>query len=302
MRRGEIGLFQRPRLAVVFWLLATITLPCVAQAQVSRIEPGSGPVLGSGSTPVLMNADDLRYDERTGVVIARGSVELSQGERVLTADLISYDRTTDTVTASGNVALMEPNGEVIFSNYAVLENELKTGVIENIKILLSDGSRVAANHAARTAGGQKIMDQGVFSPCSLCRKDPTRAPLWQIKANKVIHHEKRNDIEYRGAVLEMFGLPVLYTPYLVHPDPTVDRRSGLLTPMLGYSDELGSIYGQPYFQTIDESSDVEVEPIVYSRGGLIVRSRYRHAFSNGRIDLQSTAGFLRNTSNLNAWR
>ena len=292
MRRGEKGLFQRPHLAFVLWLLATTVLPGVAQAEASKA--------GSGPTPVLMNADDLRYDESTGVVTARGNVELSQGERVLIADLVSYNRTTDTVTASGNVSLMEPSGEVLFSNYAVLENELKTGVIENLRVLLSDGSRLAANHAARTAGKRKIMEQGVFSPCSLCRKDPTHAPLWQIKANKIIHHETRHDIEYRGAVLEMFGVPVLYTPYLVHPDPTVDRRSGLLTPTLGHSDELGFIYGQPYFLTIDESSDVEVEPIVYSREGLIVRSRYRHAFSNGWIDLQSTAGILQKHSGLNA--
>jgi LPS-assembly protein len=289
MRRGETGLFQRPCLAVALWLLATTILPGIAQAEGSK----------AGPTPVLMNADDLRYDESTGVVTARGSVELSQGERVLIADLVSYDRTTDTVTASGNVSLMEPNGEVLFSNYAVLENELKTGVIENLRVLLSDGSRIAANRAERTTGERKIMEQGVFSPCSLCREDPTRAPLWQIKANKIIHHETRYDIEYRDAVLEMFGVPVLYTPYLVHPDPTVDRRSGLLAPTLGYSDDLGFIYGQPYFLAIDESSDVEVELIVYSREGLIVRSRYRHAFSNGRIDFQSTAGILRNRIGLN---
>jgi LPS-assembly protein len=223
MRRGETRLFQRPRLAVALWLLTTTMLPWMVQAEDSKTGPGS--------TPMLMNADDLRYDESTGVVTARGNIELSQGERVLIADLVSYNRTTDTVTAIGNVSLMEPNGEVLFSNYAVLQNELKTGVIENLRVLLSDGSRVAANHAERTAGGRKIMEQGVFSPCSLCRKDPTRAPLWQIKANKIIHHETRNDIEYRGAVLEMFGVPVLYTPYLVHPDPTVDRRSGLLAPL-----------------------------------------------------------------------
>ena len=296
MRRGETGLFQRPRLAVALWLLAATLLPGMAQAETSK--SGQAPV--SGPTSVLMNADDLRYDESTGVVTARGNVELSQGERVLIADLVSYNRTTDTVTASGNVSLLEPSGEVLFSNYAVLENELKTGVIENLRVLLSDGSRIAANRAARTAGERKIMEKAVFSPCFLCLKDPTRAPLWQIKANKIIHHEARQDIEYRGAVLEMFGVPVFYSPYLVHPDPTVDRRSGLLAPTLGHSDELGFIYGQPYFMAINDSSDIEVEPIVYSREGLIVRSRYRHAFSNGRIDLQSTAGVLQNRSALNA--
>jgi LPS-assembly protein len=83
---------------------------------------------------------------------------------------------------------------------------------------------------------------------------------------------------------------------MVHPDPTVDRRSGLLAPTLGISDELGFIYGQPFFLAISEDRDLEVEPIVYTREGLILRTHYRQAFTNGRLDLKSTAGILENQS------
>src|SRR3546814_12284952 len=102
---------------------------------------------------------------------------------------------------------------------------------------------LAANRARRTADGRKVMDRGVFSPCNLCKEDPQRAPPWQIKAVRVIHDEVAKDIIYHDATLELFGLPVLYTPYLAHPDPTVDRRSGLLAPPPGYSGELGMING-----------------------------------------------------------
>lgn len=243
-------------------------------------------------SPVLMNADELIHDKNTGVVTARGGVELSQGERVLLADLVSYNQETGTVSASGNVSLLEPTGEVLFSNYVELNNELKTGFINNLRVLLSDGSRLAANRANRDAGKRKTMEQVVFSPCALCRENPEKPPLWQIKAARVIHNEARGEIEYKDAVLEMFGVPVFYTPYLVHPDPTVERRSGLMAPTFGHSDELGFIYGQPYFYEIDRSRDVEVEPIVYTREGLIVRSRYRQAFANGAVDLKATAGLL----------
>ena len=94
----------------------------------SATDPLHAQDTAAGSGQVLMNADSLVYDESTGVVTARGGVELAHGDRILIADLISYDQNTDTVTASGNVSLLEPGGEVIFSNYAVLENELKTGV------------------------------------------------------------------------------------------------------------------------------------------------------------------------------
>jgi LPS-assembly protein len=286
MPRRSLSPIRFRHWALIVFCLMIVSANTPARAQ--NANPASG--------QVLMNADDLTYDENTGIVTARGNVELSQGERVLVADLISYDQNTDTVTASGNVSLVEPSGEVIFSNYAVLENELKTGFIENLRVLLSDGSRIAANRAERSAGQRKTMEKGVFSPCALCREDPTRAPLWQIKAAQVIHHEARKDIEYRDAVLELFGVPVMYTPYMVHPDPTVDRRSGLLTPTLGHSDELGFIYGQPYFHAINDASDVEIEPILYSREGLIVRSHYRHAYSNGRVDLKTTTGILQDRS------
>ena len=240
-------------------LLFATALPAVAQD------------IDVGKTPVLLQAEELTYNEDLGVVTARGNVEMSQGPRVLMADTVTYNQKANTVTASGNVALMEPTGEVLFTDYAELHDELKTGFIENLRALLSDGSRLAANRARRTADQRKIMDRGVFSPCNLCKEDPSRAPLWQIKAVKVVHDEVAKDIIYNDATLEMFGVPVLYTPYMRHPDPTVDRRSGLLAPTIGYSGDLGAIFGQPYYYAFDPSRDVTIEPMIFSSEGTVLR-------------------------------
>ena len=99
-----------------------------------------------------------------------------------------------------------------------------------------------------------------------------------------MHDEVAKDIIYNDATLEMFGVPVLYTPYLAHPDPTVDRRSGLLAPLIGTSNELGFIYGQPYYHVIDESKDLELMPIIYSEDGGVLKAKYRQRFDNGIID------------------
>lgn len=242
--------------------------------------------------PVLMVADELVHDETLGTITARGNVELSQNDRVLLADSVTYNQREDTVIATGNISLLEPTGEVIFSDYAELQNELKTGIINNLRLRLTDGSRLAANRGTRTAEQRKILSRAVFTPCESCKEDPSRAPLWQIKARKIVHDEVAKDIIYNDATLEMFGIPVLYTPYLAHPDPTVERRSGFLAPLIGTSDELGFIYGQPYYQVIDESKDLELMPIVYSEDGGILKARYRQRFLNGSIDFQGTAGLL----------
>src|SRR3546814_17092235 len=85
------------------------------------------------NTPVLLQADELIYNEDLGVVTARGNVEMSQGDRLLMADTVTYNQQADTVTARGNVSLMEPTGEVIFPDYAELHDERKTGVLEDLR-------------------------------------------------------------------------------------------------------------------------------------------------------------------------
>jgi LPS-assembly protein len=273
----------------VLTVLAILILAQIAPAPVWAQFAGNRPV---PEGPVLLIADELIYDENLGLVTARGSVEMQQGDRVLMADTVTYSEKTDVATASGNVSLLEPEGEVLFTNYAELNNELKTGFLENLRYLMSDGSRVAANRARRTAGDRKVMDRAVFSPCNLCREDPTRAPLWQIKAVRVIHDERAKDVIYEDATIEFFGIPVAYTPYLRHPDPTVDRRSGLLAPRIGYSGELGAIYGQPYHHVFNPSQDITFEPILFSNEGGLLQTEYRQRFERGEINLEGSIAYV----------
>ena len=66
-----------------------------------------------------------------------------------------------------------------------------------------------------------------------------------IKAEKIIHDREKQNIEYTNAVLNIFDIPVLYFPKFFHPDPTVKRRSGFLTP--SFSAGSDSYFKIPYF-------------------------------------------------------
>ena len=46
---------------------------------------------------------------------------------------------------------------------------------------------------------------------------------------------------------KVYNFPIFYFPKLSHPDPTVDRRSGFLTPTLYDTKNLGSGISIPYF-------------------------------------------------------
>jgi len=239
--------------------------------------------------PALLLADEVVYDEELGVVVATGNVEISQGNRVLLADSVTYNERTNTVTASGNVSIIEPTGDVFFGEFVELTDDLREGAIQSIRILLNDGSRLAAASAIRTEGNRTLMNRAVFSPCDLCEEDRMRAPLWQIKAIKVVHDQEAQRIEYQDAWIEISGIPVFYTPYFSHADPTVERQSGFLAPNFSATDDLGLAIQPAYYWAIAPNEDLTLMPIITTKQSIVAMGEYRRRVSNGIFNVTLSA-------------
>lgn len=273
----------RPLNVVTRVLLALAWIGCAAPFALAQVNPQE-----LKETPVRLQADQITYDQNLSTVTASGNVEIVQGERTLLADQVTYNQAIDQVTASGNVVLQEPTGEVLFADYMELRNELKDGMITGIRVLLSDESRFAANSAEREEGVRTELNQAIYSPCKLCEDDPTKAPLWQVKASKVVHDSEANIIEYKHAVLEFYGIPVAYTPYFYHPDPTVERKTGLLAPIFGRSTALGLEATTPFYWAIAPHRDLTISPRFTTEEGVILGAEYRERTASGKFKLDGT--------------
>ena len=245
--------------------------------------------------PATFAADEMTHDKEQGVITARGHVEVNTEERTLIADSISYNQRTDTIRASGNVALHQSNGDILFAEVMEVTGDLKNGMIADIRAILADRSRFAAKQATLKNDETLTLDRGVYTRCEPCEDDPTRPPLWQLKAIKVVHDRKNKIVEYKDAWLEVAGIPVVYTPYLSYPDPSVKRKSGFLTPRFGGSSDLGFVVRTPYFHVIDEHSDLTVTPIVTSSEYGALAGQYRQKFTKGEIDAELSGAY--NASN-----
>lgn len=249
--------------------------------------------------PAAFTADEVTYDDALGIVTARGNVEITQGLRVLLADTVTYNLKTEVVTASGDVSLLEPNGEVIFAEYAELTDDLAEGFIRGLRVLMTDDSRMVGTTALRTEANRTAVQNAVFTPCELCRENPEAAPLWQLKADKVVHDKEDKMIRYKNARLEFFGVPTFYTPYFDHPDPTVDKKTGFLAPSIGNSTFQGSYVDVPFFANFAANHDMTITPRFSTEQTLLLGLQHRILFENGQIitdatgtqsDLQPTQG------------
>jgi LPS-assembly protein len=237
----------------------------------------------SGHEPVLVQADQMTRDDKTKIITAIGHVEVAQGGQVLHADKIVYNEETDIVRATGHVAILQPTGEVLFTNEAELTSDMKDGFINKVGILFPDNSRLAAQDAERYEGRYLIADRGVYTSCTLCAENPDAPPLWQVKGARITHDSETKDVIYRDATLEFDGVPVFYTPYFSHPDPTVKRREGLLTPYGGYSQYIGTFVRTPYYFDIAPTDDATLTPTFSEIDKAQIAGEWRHRSETGKM-------------------
>jgi LPS-assembly protein len=266
-----------------------------ARAQLSALTGGgAGPSINKNE-PVTFSADSVDYDKDKSLVTATGHVEAWQNGHVMRADKVTFDRNTGVAAATGHVVMLEPSGEVMFADYAEMRNNMSDGILKDMRALLAQNGRLAANGAQRTGGLINELSKVVYTTCNLCAKDPTHPPLWQIRAASAVQDLEHKKIEYRDATLEIYGFPVAYFPYFWHADPSVKRESGLLPPISGGSSNVGYFYGQPYYWVIDDHSDATLLPMITTHAGPQLDVDYRRRFNEGMLSLNVSGGYLDNS-------
>ena len=259
----------------------------------------SAPAIRNNKTftlPVNFSAKSLTHDDEKQTVTAVGDVELEQGQQILHADKMVYYLAEDKVTAIGNVSLLDEKGDVHFADYVELHDQMKDGFIQNLLSLLADGSRFTAATTKRQENGTKTtMTNATYTACKVCENNPH--PLWQIKAAQIVHNTEDKSINYKGAWLEFKDVPLIYSPYFSHPDPSQKQKSGLLRPQYGWSTDMGTHVEAGYYYAIapDKDATIQVEPTTLA--GTLLKGEWRERFSNGEMKIDAnTANSDRNLS------
>ena len=120
------------------------------------------------------------------------------------------------------------------------------------------------------------LNKAVFTSCKL----NDDCPPWRLEASKIQHDKNKKRLIYENTILKVYDMPVFYFPKFFHPDPTVERQSGFLTPKLNNSNVLGSSINLPYFHVISSNKDLTINPILYSKDITLIQNEYRQQNSS----------------------
>jgi LPS-assembly protein len=284
-------------LAGLIAALCTLFAPldaAFAQAQTGLEQIVEAPTIDS-SEPMLLQADEMIYENDNARIRAKGNVEIYYGNYTLLADQVVYNRNTNTLAAEGNVRMKDPDGAVITADQLTLTDDFRDGFVDALKFVTKDDTRIVAQSASREAGNVTVFRKGWFTPCKLCEEDPSRPPTWRIRAGKITHKRDEAKLVYNDAAFEFFGVPVLYTPWFQTADPTVKRKSGFLMPSYSHSDELGNTVQLPYYFALSDHYDFTFAPMWTEKAGTLLLGDWRQRTSNGGYNLELAGVFDNDT-------
>lgn len=236
-------------------------------------------------TRVNVLADRLAYDSKTKVATATGLVQITYGPYTLNATKVVYDMRKDTLEANGSIVLGEPNGNVMEADYAMITKLFKEGFARHVRALLTNDVTITADYARHTEEGITYYERATYTACKTCVSEGG-TPLWRIVAKTAEHDWNTRTIYYRDMTFRIGDVPVLWTPYLAYPDPSVKRRTGLLLPNLSYGSTYGFGLTTPYFVALAPNYDLTFSPKWTTRQGPVADVEWRHRLASGQYNVR----------------
>ena len=183
---------------------------------------------------------------------------------------------------------------MLFADYAELTQGMRQATLRGMRALLAENGKLAANGARRTDGEINELTHAVYTTCDLCKTDPSKPPLWQLRALTATQDLEHKRIEYHDAVLDMWGLrsptcPTSRTPThrcAVQRLPGADHRRGepcrhLLRPAILLGDR--------------RQSGRDDHPEIASESGQQLSAEYRRRFNNGALSVDAAGALMHGT-------
>ncbi|MBN9320350.1 MAG: LPS assembly protein LptD, partial [Caulobacterales bacterium] len=241
---------------------------------------------GLGEDGFYLEADLVTRDNKARTITATGGVESRYGGRTLRANQVTYDQSTGIVTARGNAVLVDTEGGIEFADELVLDDATSTGFARNFSARLAENVTMAASTAVRRSKSVSELNDALYTPCELCADDPSKAPSWSFRAEKVVQDHQKQVIYYRKAKFYLWGVPTVYLPVFWTTDPKATRASGFLKPKITISKRRGFSYEQPYLKLLGPSSDIIVSPQLNTAVNPFLNVNYRKRFYSGTAEVR----------------
>ena len=280
-------------------------------SQDNNIIEAIGNVLAKNEEGKTISSDKIIYNKSLRIIQAFGNSKfIDNKNRILTADNFEYDLEKKIVSAENKVKFLDNYKNVYYFSKLKADDKFEEIIGYNLNSDLNKEkfqSKDKFNEFVEPKLSGKevsikenitIIKDGKFTSCK-STNEKEGCPYWNLNADLVTHDKEKREIIYKNASLDLNNIPVLYTPYFSHPDPSVKRKEGFLAPSFSsLGADLGTTIKVPYFYPISQSADFTISPVYYFKQNPLLLGEYREKFKNGDLSIEGgfTQGYKEITS------
>lgn len=247
----------------------------------------------NGDMPFTLESDRVDYDLKADNLTASGNVYVEGPEGQLTADKLVYKMGSDLLTASGNVRFKDSTGNVLIVDKLELTGDLKKGAAQALRLRIPNlGEVMQASGAtlnppeSADASATYTLNDVSYSPCKECWNGEK---AWTLHSQEMTYDPGEGDMTYKGAVMDVYGVPVAYVPWFRHPVGPRKPKSGLLTPQFGRSTAHGEEFRiAGYVNSPAENADYTLRTRYMSQRGLLGQIERRQVTTHTESEIKAS--------------
>ena len=274
--------------------------------------------LDDKSNNIVLKSNLVKYKESTEIIYSEGKTKINiENKYNIVSENVNFDRTLKRIFADSET-LIEDNQnnfyilkkgfvlDLISENLKakksiIIDNNSNKYIFENLFINLKKNEIAGKelkvefeksyfgnkNNDPTLKGRSSYLNEdelkvykAVFSTCNIENK---KCRGWEVNSDEFKHDKVNQIFEYKNSWLKLFDYKIFYTPYFNHPDPSVKRKSGFLTPSYSSSESLGFSLNVPYFKVLSNDKDITFNPKYYADKSFLLQNEYRQALKNSSI-------------------
>jgi len=207
-------------------------------------------LLSASTSKIEIKAKNINAEN--GVVFAKNNVIVYYDDMVIKSNSAQYNKITHMLTLDGNIETIGYQGSKEHTNHMEIDTKTKEINFQELFLISENDVWLLADKGKKKDNIYKL-GTSVLSSCEISD------PLWTMRFSDSLYDKDAKNIKVYNAKVYMWDVPVFYTPYLSF-STNKERSSGLLFPLLGYTETEGFIYEQPIFWAISPSMDIEINP------------------------------------------
>jgi len=209
-------------------------------------------------------------ESQEGVVWANDGVTVIYEDYVITAQRAKYDKESGDLELFENIRVNKEDNYKVLGKYAKLNIAKKERKFEPFYMLNKESELWLSADRGETKAQDIDIKSGTLSGC-----DPLD-PTWTLDFSSTDYNSDSMWMNIYNARIYIGDIPILYIPYFGYSLDN-SRRSGLLTPELGLSNDEGFFYHQPIYIAEQDWWDLELNPQLRTSRGEGIYGTFRWA-------------------------